>query len=102
MGPDTVFHVPRKVLIDHGTRSARVERGDRLRDLPACHLGRLEDGYWSIAPLPSRVFEPTRSEPPSIANVDAAFRQNVTRNVTRFLSAIGLEAKAFKNTQEIR
>jgi hypothetical protein len=49
VGLDTVFHVPRKVLIDHGTGSVSFQRGDHVRDLAPAWLGGFEHGNGSIA-----------------------------------------------------
>ena len=48
MGLDTVVHVSRKVLIDHGTGSVRFKRSDHVRDLASADLGSFEHGHGSI------------------------------------------------------
>ena len=49
VGIDTVFHVPRKVLIEHGAGSVSFQRGDHAPRSFARWLGRFEHDHGSIA-----------------------------------------------------
>ena len=49
VGLDTVFHVSRKVLIDHGSGSVSFQCCDHVRDLAPAGLVGFEHGHGSIA-----------------------------------------------------